>query len=679
MTQLRVVPVIHTPVQRLAEAILPKFQVPVYHPRPGDLALWGPGCRIAQCLGHDTWGELQICARHRNRLKWLQQKARTGRINPFTTDEFISSEELHGGPFETNLHPGFDFRGLPQPLADELRYFVQRRWMDERTRIRSVDFNRIKKQAMSSGLTSLFDGTLHSPDRITYTDSPLPAGFERHPQNIKAHVRWGLAELSEVYWPRTIRERNRWYASDFGLETYRTSTVSFASFKVPWYQAMVKRHMDYRLKTGTVKWSYATSGVPKLRYFDDWLVETKLADTLGGAQDLRRQHLLDFIGWVNKQTGIAASQKKGVVSQLNVMLEDHRLNEWPPDLDPRVLIRRNEFPKKPKLLPRPIDDFVMAQLFGQANFDRLPLHLRAILTIAREHGLRIGSILTLPYDPLGVDTDGHPTLRYWNTKRSRERLHPVRNPAVVEWIRAQQAAVKHRFPDGSPWLFPSSLANLAGKRVTTYSAVEVTFRDWLAACEIRERTGEPAKVTLHQFRHTFATSELNSGAPADLVSELLDHEYGSTLSTYAVLTMRTKREEFFKTARYNGAGERLASLDPTSALSDVAWMKERKNRASVTLPNGYCGLPLIKKCEHQNACVFCPSFLTGGEFLPVHRDQLERTRQKIEEAREQGWQRVVEATTPVLERLEHLVTSLEADEVCLQAEEGSGHAQTDEG
>jgi hypothetical protein len=56
------------------------------------------------------------------------------------------------------------------------------------------------------------------------------------------------------------------------------------------------------------------------------------------------------------------------------------------------------------------------------------------------------------------------------------------------------------------------------------------------------------------------------------------------------------------------------------------WMKEQLNRAQVTLPNGYCTLPLTQPCEMRNACIDCDSyFVTTVEFLPTHRKQRDET------------------------------------------------------
>jgi hypothetical protein len=82
-------------------------------------------------------------------------------------------------------------------------------------------------------------------------------------------------------------------------------------------------------------------------------------------------------------------------------------------------------------------------------------------------------------------------------------------------------------------------------------------------------------------------------------------------------------------------------------------------RAKQTLPNGYCGLPLQQQCPHPNACLTCDNFLTTSEFLPHHRDQLERTDELIAAAAADGRQRVVDMNTPVRANLLRIIEGLE--------------------
>ena len=58
--------------------------------------------------------------------------------------------------------------------------------------------------------------------------------------------------------------------------------------------------------------------------------------------------------------------------------------------------------------------------------------------------------------------------------------------------------------------------------------------------------------------------------------------------------------------------------------------------ATQTLSNGYCGLPIQKSCPHANACLTCPVFLSGPEFLPELREQRHRTLTLIQAATGNG-------------------------------------------
>ncbi len=110
--------------------------------------------------------------------------------------------------------------------------------------------------------------------------------------------------------------------------------------------------------------------------------------------------------------------------------------------------------------------------------------------------------------------------------------------------------------------------------------------------------------------------------------------------------------------RVNIQGETI-QLDPDGPNSDAAWALENLARAKQTLPNGYCGLPLQQRCPHPNACLTCDNFLTTAEFLPLHRDQLERTEQLIAGAEQNGNARLVEMNEPVRLNLLRIIDGLQ--------------------
>ncbi len=130
---------------------------------------------------------------------------------------------------------------------------------------------------------------------------------------------------------------------------------------------------------------------------------------------------------------------------------------------------------------------------------------------------------------------------------------------------------------------------------------------------------------------------------------------------YARLSDKTVRRHWEAARKVNHCGEKV-TLDPDGPLAEAAWAKHRLAQATQALPNGYCGLPLIKTCQHANACLTCPLFITTAEFLPQHREQHHKTLQIISAAEARGQARMVEMNQQVANNLHRIITALEADD-----------------
>jgi len=63
-----------------------------------------------------------------------------------------------------------------------------------------------------------------------------------------------------------------------------------------------------------------------------------------------------------------------------------------------------------------------------------------------------------------------------------------------------------------------------------------------------------------------------------------------------------------------------------------------------------------------NACLTCPVFITGPEFLPELREQRRRTLALIDGAELKGQARVAEMNKRVLTNLDCMITEIEKDE-----------------
>ncbi|MCA1679252.1 MAG: tyrosine-type recombinase/integrase, partial [Actinobacteria bacterium] len=231
-------------------------------------------------------------------------------------------------------------------------------------------------------------------------------------------------------------------------------------------------------------------------------------------------------------------------------------------------------------------------------------------------------------------------------------------------IRRQQTELRSSYGFDPPLLLPRKRANPTGERAMDGHYVNLRIARWMTDCGIRDACGRPARVTSHQFRHTLGTRMINNEVPLETVQRMLDHASPEMTARYATIKDQTLRREWERfTQRVNVRGE-LIPLEPAgSAMSDAAWALENLSRAKQTLPNGYCGLPLQQTCPHPNACLTCDSFLTTMEFLPQHRDQLNRTEQLIAQAQTDGRQRLVDMNEPVRLNLVRIIDGLESLEV----------------
>ena len=119
------------------------------------------------------------------------------------------------------------------------------------------------------------------------------------------------------------------------------------------------------------------------------------------------------------------------------------------------------------------------------------------------------------------------------------------------------------------------------------------------------------------------------------------------------------REHWEKARKVSATGQPV-QISPDGPLSDAAWARQQLSRATQSLPNGYCQLPLVKTCPHANSCLTCPMFVTTAEFLPQHHAQRQAALQLITAAEASGHARVAEMNKQVAANLGKIITALEA-------------------
>jgi len=595
-----------------------------------------PVCRIAFC-GLWVRGTSAFCASHDQR--WA------ARGRPDAEDFAASYEDAGPGGSEH-----IDLRGLAMPLRMEIQYVLQCRHQEATAKIVPAWAQRLVNALTESGIHSLLDRPESFWQSFRSPAGMRASGWNRFlldaRQRIEALV---YGSGWEVEYPREV-----WRLRNLGLTHTHVATVDFTAIPHPWLRELAKRWARWRLSTG-INASTVRAGVRVVARFAAFLPPAVTGLALVDRALLER-YLADLHAAMGGRTAHTHH-----IGQLNTFLRTIRLHRWDETLPGGAVFVPEDYPTPAPLLPRAIAEHVMTQLEDPGNLDRWQDPARRLITlILIRCGLRLTDALNLPFNPVAQDTDQAPYLRYFNHKMKREALVPI-DEELLRDIRDQQQRITGSWPGGPAVLFPRPSANLHGDKPLSHSTYRRALTEWLQQCDTRDELGRPAHLTPHQFRHTLGTRLINKDVPQDVVRRILDHSTAQMTAHYARLTDTTIRRHWEKARKVNAHGEQVA-MDPAGPIAEAAWAKHRLSRATQTLPNGYCGLPVVQSCPHANSCLTCPMFLTTAEFLPQHREQHRQTLQIISAAEARGQRRVIEMNQQVATNLERIITSLQEEE-----------------
>lgn len=547
-----------------------------------------------------------------------------------------------------------DLRGLPAQLTLELQYGLQCRADARRRTTPARHVMQAVRLAQAAGVASLLDLT---EDQWR---EQARNGKVREPVLLLIEVRDAVEVLRDGAGWEIEFGRDVWRLERLpGITTPATATVPrprvrlhFERIPQTWLRDLAKRWLRLRLTSG-LSITAAHTGLDALVCFAGFLVHTGV-DRL---TDIDRPLLERHLGYVASQAG-GHGLKKGRISNLNLFLQAIRQNRWDDGLPGTAAFYPGDTPRPPAAtISRRLAEHVMAQVESEENLSRWDNPAGRLVTlILIRTGLRISSVVCLDFDCLVNDGQNAAYLRYFNTKMKREAAVPI-DEQLEQAIRDHQRHVRDRWPDGTV-LFPRQHANASGRLRLSDSSYRQMLRRWLTTCDIRDEHGQPVHLTPHQWRHTFACRLINRDVPQEVVRVLLDHESSRMTAHYARITDQTVRRRWEAAMKINIKGERV-TLTADGPLEQAQWAKTRYGIATQTLPNGYCGLPVQKSCPHANACLTCPVFLTGPEFLPELHDQRRRTLTLIENATNCGHSRIAEMNQQIAGNLDRMIRELE--------------------
>src|ERR1043165_5181748 len=219
-----------------------------------------------------------------------------------------------------------------------------------------------------------------------------------------------------------------------------------------------------------------------------------------------------------------------VVSRHHILIDVRAYLHWLSEqrrfrTAPDELIRRNDLPKLPKSLPRPLTaeaDRELQRRLAHANEPGA-----WALLLMRRTGLRIGELRNLEYHCIRADRR-HSLLKVPLGKLNNERLVPLDAVSVELIRRLHSTGLRPR-----AWLVPGvGGARISYDRIRRLLAIH---SDGLA---------DPIRMTSHRLRHTYATEMLGAGMSLSGLMRLLGHrDYHMTLR-YAAIMPETVSKEY---------------------------------------------------------------------------------------------------------------------------------------
>ncbi|WP_354526932.1 tyrosine-type recombinase/integrase [Nakamurella sp. UYEF19] len=364
------------------------------------------------------------------------------------------------------------------------------------------------------------------------------------------------------------------------------------------------------------------------------------------------------------QCGLSDNGRGIALSSASVFFNVVRQHDWLPTLPTQTAVYPDDFPRRQLVAGRAVPEFVMGQIENPDNLAKVsdPGH-RLLITVLIQTGLRLGDAARLGLDCVVNDQQQAPYLRYHNYKMKRDALVPI----GVELAAAINAHANTMTRNGGKVLFPRSERSQDPGAAVTNGMAAMWLRNWLVDCAFHDEQGQLVHLTAHQFRHTLATRLINKDVPQEVVRKILDHSSTQMTAHYARLHDSTVRRHWERARKVTIDGQPVL-ISQDSPLADGVWMKHHLAKATTSLPNGYCGLPLQQSCPHANACLTCPVFITTPEFLGQHREQLAHTQLVLAGARKNGRLRLIEMNERVAANLTTIIATLETEDTTCKSE-----------
>ena len=243
---------------------------------------------------------------------------------------------------------------------------------------------------------------------------------------------------------------------------------------------------------------------------------------------VKREHLEQFIHWVNK-LGLEASSQARLISGLRAFYKFLLVEDMLDD-DPTEFL---EGPRLRRKMPEVLSVHEIQRMLAAIDLSEPQgLRNRAILETLYACGLRVSELVNLRLTGLFLSAGFIKVLG----KNNKERLVPIGSDAVkyleqyLDHIRKQQE-IK---PGQENYVF----LNRRGAHLTRVMVFYIIK-------DLAEKAGIHKTISPHTFRHSFATHLVEGGADLKAVQDMLGHESITTTEIYTHLDTEYLKETIY--------------------------------------------------------------------------------------------------------------------------------------
>jgi len=358
-----------------------------------------------------------------------------------------------------------------------------------------------------------------------------------------------------------------------------------------------------------------------------------------GIENVKREELINFIKSGN---GEGKSKSNDLQSLKDFFFY---LNETGV-LDNRVLFKTDYIKSPVKHVNRAVDEYVISQIFN--ILDKIPEDLMLIYLILYCTGVRISEALTIQRDALFKSSQGF-LLKTTSTKMKKEQYNAI----PMELFLIIDSYIKRTCCDSkSKYIFKSDgSADKPLKYFAFRDRINVQFQNM----GIKLKNGDDYRMDIHGYRHNLATEMHEQRISAFIIQKTLHHE--SIEMTMAYIDLFEKDIKKSYQDFYDKNGEKVLPNAESERII-LNYLDEALNTQA--LPNGICTLPVkLKNCDHANACLTCPYFITNEKYIDNLKCQLVETENILAVAKRNAWVMQIATNEEIEKNLKSIISRIE--------------------